>query len=98
MLLTDDGKWLHNVTSPKHHCHKRYIVETAEPIETNSIEAFKNGIVLKDEPKPTLPATLTPLESPENNVNLAEVIISEGRYHQVKRMFGHFNNKVIDLH
>ena len=105
VLLTDDGKWLHNVTSPKHHCHKRYIAQTAEPIENNSIEAFKNGIMLKDELKPTLPATLTPIESPKGSadnvddvVNLAEVIISEGRYHQVKRMFGATNNRVIALH
>mgnify|MGYP000399435987 CR=1 FL=1 len=98
VLLTDDGKWLHNVTSPKHHCHKRYIVETAEPIKSDSIEAFKSGIMLKDELKPTLPATLTALESQEGNVNLAEVIISEGRYHQVKRMFGATNNRVVSLH
>jgi len=98
VLLTDDGTWLHNVTSPKHHCRKRYIVETAEPIESDSIEAFKNGIMLKDELKPTLPATLAALESPEDNVNLAEVIISEGRYHQVKRMFGAINNRVVSLH
>jgi len=98
VLLTDDGKWLHNVTSPKHHCHKRYIVQTATTIENSNIEAFKNGIMLKDELKPTLPATLTLLESPEDSVNLAEVVISEGRYHQVKRMFGAINNRVISLH
>ncbi len=98
VLLTDDGKWLHNVTSPKHHCHKRYIVQTAEPIESASIEAFKNGIMLKDELKLTLPATLVSLESPDDNVNLAEVTISEGRYHQVKRMFGATNNRVVALH
>ena len=98
VLLTDDGKWLHNVTSPKHHCHKRYIVQTAEPIENSSIDAFRTGIMLKDELKPTLPATLTPLESPEDSVNAAEVVISEGRYHQVKRMFGATNNRVVALH
>ncbi|OUR86957.1 16S rRNA pseudouridine(516) synthase [Gammaproteobacteria bacterium 42_54_T18] len=98
VLLTDDGKWLHNVTSPKHHCHKRYIAQTAEPIENSSIDAFRTGIMLKDELKPTLPATLTPLKSPEESVNVAEIIISEGRYHQVKRMFGATNNRVIALH
>ena len=98
VLLTDDGKWLHNVTSPKHHCHKCYIVQTAEPIDNSSIEAFRTGIMLKDELKPTLPATLTCLESSEDGVNAAEVVISEGRYHQVKRMFGATNNRVVALH
>ena len=106
VLLTDDGKWLHNVTSPKHHCHKRYIVQTAEPVENDCIEAFKSGIMLKDEPKPTLPAILRTLDPPkdsakdniEDTINLAEVIISEGRYHQVKRMFGATNNRVVALH
>ena len=93
VLLTDDGKWLHNVISPKRQCSKCYLATTKAPIDPDSIKLFKHGIQLKDELKPTLPATLTILES-----NKAELILTEGRYHQVKRMFGATNNRVTELH
>ena len=93
VLLTDDGNWLHNVTSPKHHCQKRYIATTDAPIDIDSIDLFKEGIQLKDELKLTRPAILNILE-PQR----AELLITEGRYHQVKRMFGATNNRVTSLH
>ena len=93
VLLTDDGKWLHNVISPNHQCPKCYIATTKAPISLDSIEQFKVGIQLKDEPKPTRPAKLTIIEP-----HKAELIITEGRYHQVKRMFGATNNRVTGLH
>lgn len=93
VLLTDDGKWQHNVTSPRHRCEKRYLVTTVAPIAPESVAQFKAGIMLKDELKPTHPATLTILSEHEG-----EVVISEGRYHQVKRMFGATHNRVDTLH
>ncbi|OUS27103.1 16S rRNA pseudouridine(516) synthase [Gammaproteobacteria bacterium 45_16_T64] len=93
VLLTDDGKWLHNITSPKKKCNKRYLATTKAPIDPNSVALFEQGIMLKDELKPTHPAVLNILTE-----NTAELIISEGRYHQVKRMFGATNNRVIALH
>lgn len=93
VLLTDDGQWSHRITSPKHHCEKTYLVTLADPIEDFYVEKFAEGILLRGEKTPTLPATLEILD--DYNANLT---ISEGRYHQVKRMFAALGNKVVALH
>ncbi|OOR98173.1 16S rRNA pseudouridine(516) synthase [Haemophilus paracuniculus] len=93
VLLTDDGQWSHRITSPKHHCEKTYLVTLADPVEDFYAEKFAEGILLRGEREPTLPATLEILD--DYNVNLT---ISEGRYHQVKRMFAALGNKVVALH
>ncbi len=90
VLLTDDGKWSHRVTSPKHHCEKTYLVTLADPVEDFYAEKLAEGILLRGEKEPCLPAQLD-----DYNVNLT---ISEGRYHQVKRMFAALGNKVEALH
>lgn len=93
VLLTDDGQWSHRVTSPKHHCEKTYLVTLADPVESNYQAACAQGILLRGEKAPTKPAKLEILD--DYNVNLT---ISEGRYHQVKRMFAALGNKVVGLH
>ncbi|WP_386084062.1 pseudouridine synthase [Vreelandella sp. F11] len=97
LLLTDDGQWSHRVTSPRHRCAKVYIAELAEPIEGAAAEwaigQVAEGIMLDGEETPTQPATLRFL-SP----NQAELTITEGRYHQVKRMFAALGNHVNSLH
>ena len=93
VLLTDDGQWSHRVTSPKHHCEKTYLVTLADPVESNYPSACAQGILLRGEKEPTKPAKLEILD--DYNVNLT---ISEGRYHQVKRMFAALGNKVVGLH
>ncbi|HDL3866098.1 TPA: 16S rRNA pseudouridine(516) synthase RsuA [Mannheimia haemolytica] len=93
VLLTDDGKWSHRITSPKHHCEKTYLVTLAEPVEDFYAQRLAEGILLRGEKEPTLPAQLEILD--DYNVNLT---ISEGRYHQVKRMFAALGNKVEALH
>lgn len=93
VLLTDDGKWSHRITSPKHHCEKTYLVTLADPVEDFYTEKLQEGILLRGEKTPTLPAELEILD--DYNVNLT---ISEGRYHQVKRMFAALGNKVVALH
>ena len=93
VLLTDDGKWSHRITSPKHHCEKIYHVMVEQPLNTNLIEIFKQGIQLKSEKTLTEPAKLVILDDYH-----AELTISEGRYHQVKRMFAAVNNHVTKLH
>lgn len=93
VLLTDDGKWSHRITSPKHHCEKTYLVTLADPVEDFYAEKLAEGILLRGEKDPTLPAQLEILD--DYNVNLT---ISEGRYHQVKRMFAALGNKVEALH
>ncbi|HGO5814850.1 TPA: 16S rRNA pseudouridine(516) synthase RsuA [Mannheimia haemolytica] len=93
VLLTDDGKWSHRITSPKHHCEKTYLVTLADPVEDFYAQQLAEGILLRGEKEPTLPAQLEILD--DYNVNLT---ISEGRYHQVKRMFAALGNKVEALH
>lgn len=97
VLITDDGQWSHQITSPNRQCAKTYHVKLADPITSDNqsliIEQFKQGIMLKSENAPTKPAELT-------FITPTQVIlkITEGKYHQVKRMFAAIGNKVAALH
>lgn len=93
VLLTDDGKWSHRITSPKHHCEKIYVVTVERPLTADLIEIFNNGIQLKSEKSLTKSAKLNIIDDFH-----AELTISEGRYHQVKRMFAAVDNHVVALH
>lgn len=93
VLITSDGQWSHRVTSPNHVCEKVYLVETVIPIQPEYVEEFKLGLQLHDEPKLTKPAKLEILGE-----NSARLTITEGKYHQVKRMFGAMGNRVTKLH
>ena len=93
VLLTDDGQWSHRITSPKHHCEKTYLVTLADPVEAFYAQQLAEGILLRGEKEPCLPAKMEILD--DYNVNLT---ISKGRYHQVKRMFAALGNKVEALH
>lgn len=93
VLITDDGKWSHRISSPNRQCTKTYQVELAEPIDDTAIEQFTQGIQLNGESKLTRSATLE-ITGPQS----ANLTISEGKYHQVKRMFAAIGNKVVKLH
>lgn len=93
VLITDDGKWNHAITSPKRECKKTYYVTLASDIQSDTGKQFATGVKLDGELKPTLPAELEVLFS-----NEARLTISEGKYHQVKRMFAAVGNKVEELH
>ncbi len=93
VLLTDDGQWSHRITSPKHHYEKIYLVTVERPLSADLIKVFNNGIQLKSEKSLTKPAKLNILDDFH-----AELTISEGRYHQVKRMFAAVDNHVVELH
>ena len=90
MIITDDGEFAHNILAPNKHIEKGYEVTIDIPISKKMISDFKTGLVLKDEQ--CKPAILT-----VKNKYLAEVRLTEGKYHQIKRMFGVFNAKVMDL-
>jgi 16S rRNA pseudouridine516 synthase len=92
VLLTSDGKWSHRVTSPKFSCEKVYRVTLADPIDEEVVEIFEKGLMLRGEIKETLPAKLELLGEREGRLT-----ITEGKYHQVKRMFGAVGNKVVAL-
>ena len=93
VLITSDGKWAHRVTSPKHKTGKLYQVATADPIPEDAVAKFEKGLMLSNEKQRTKPAELTLTSTTQ-----AEVILTEGRYHQVKRMFAAIGNRVIALH
>ncbi len=93
VLLTNDGQWSHRVTSPRYHHDKRYRVTLEHPLEHDAIEHFSQGIQLKGEARKTRPAKLEVLSDHQ-----ALLSISEGKYHQVKRMFAAIGNRVISLH
>lgn len=93
VLLTDDGQWSHRITSPRHKLAKSYRVTTADPIEPEAVAAFAEGLKLHGELKRTRPARLEILSARE-----AVVELTEGRYHQVKRMFAALGNRVLSLH
>ncbi|WP_272992347.1 MULTISPECIES: 16S rRNA pseudouridine(516) synthase RsuA [Spongiibacter] len=93
VLLTDDGNWSHAITSPKKQCWKRYWLRTAEPIDASAVARFAKGVFLKDDKQRTQPAELEIIGPCE-----ARLRLSEGRYHQVKRMFGALGNAVVELH
>jgi 16S rRNA pseudouridine516 synthase len=92
VLITSDGKWSHRVTSPNYVCEKSYLLETILPIEESYVEEFFKGILLRDEVKPTRPAKLE-IITPTS----ARLTLTEGKYHQVKRMFGAMGNRVTKL-
>lgn len=93
LLVTDDGKWSHAITSPKKECGKRYRVELADPVDESAVKAFAEGVQLHGERNLTRPATLDILAPYE-----VLLTINEGKYHQVKRMFAAIGNKVVSLH
>ena len=107
VLITDDGRWSHNVISPKKNCQKIYRVWLRDAIHYNSandlIEHFELGIQLQGEKSLTRPAKLTLVNNKENAMKdntTKEVLltITEGKYHQVKRMFAAVGNRVVSLH
>jgi 16S rRNA pseudouridine516 synthase len=94
LLLTDDGQLLHKITSPKTHLPKSYIAELAQPLVGHEAEIFSSGtLMLEGETTPLRPAQLHVISD-----NCARVTISEGRYHQVRRMFAAVGNHVETLH
>jgi 16S rRNA pseudouridine516 synthase len=94
LLLTDDGALLHRITSPRSHLPRTYRVALAEPLRGNEAATFASGTLhLEGERTPLVPATLESLAPHE-----ARLTITEGRYHQVRRMFAAVGNHVRALH
>ncbi|CAG9000847.1 MAG: Ribosomal small subunit pseudouridine synthase A [Candidatus Celerinatantimonas neptuna] len=93
LLLTNDGQWSHQITAPGHHKWKHYLVTLAEPLSSSACKQLENGMMLRNESKPTLPAKVI-----QQQDNVIQLMIQEGRYHQVKRMMAAVKNHVIHLH
>jgi len=93
VLLSDDGAWSHRITSPRRHTPKTYRVGLALPLSEPQAQRLCRGVVLRHEPHPTRPARLERLGEREIRLTL-----TEGRYHQVKRMLAALGNRVTTLH
>jgi 16S rRNA pseudouridine516 synthase len=94
LLLTDDGALLHRLTSPKHKVPKVYEATLDRPLRGDETEIFASGtLMLNGEKTPCLPAILTIID--DTHITLE---ITEGRYHQVRRMFAAVGNHVTTLH
>ena len=93
VILTDDGPWAHNITSPKKKCFKTYIFEAFTELSEESQQKLEEGVFLAGDDKITAPAKIK-----HQSGRTYELQISEGRFHQVKRMLEAVDNKVLKLH
>ncbi len=94
LLLTDDGALNHRLTSPRSHLSKTYRVTVAHDFRGDERDTFGAGtLLLSGESSPLMPATLVLLDR-----RVADLTITEGRYHQVRRMFAALGNHVVALH
>jgi len=102
LLLTNDGQWSRQITQPNTKLSKHYTVSTANPITQEQVDGFARGIYFAFEDLTTAPAQLevinTPSDASDTTATTAQVILQEGRYHQIKRMFGYFRNPVLSIH
>jgi 16S rRNA pseudouridine516 synthase len=93
LILTDDGPLIHRMSSPRHHVPKVYEAGVKHPMEVQQLERLLGGVVLDDDPKPVKAAgaeMVTPLH--------LRLTLTEGKYHQVKRMVAAVGNRVETLH
>jgi 16S rRNA pseudouridine516 synthase len=93
LLVTNDGQWSHRISSPKKHLGKTYRVMLADPVTEELTDMLRKGILLAGEKKPTSPA-----EVEIRNDHEIDLVIYEGKYHQVKRMIQAGGNQVVALH
>lgn len=93
LLLTDDGKFIHRMSSPRHHVPKVYEVTTKHPLDDRQVNQLLEGVVLDDDPKPVRAAACEAIDS-----HRLRLTLTEGKYHQVKRMVAAVSNRVEALH
>ena len=93
LLLTDDGQLIHRLTHPKRHVHKHYLITTADEVSAIQLEKLRQPLLLNDDPHPVQAVSVTQL-----GTHQLEMVIDEGRYHQIRRMLGAVGNRVETLH
>lgn len=99
MLLSNDGKLVHDIISPKKDIYKRYLVHLTGELTLDSIEKLQQGVEILDGKNKdflTKPAKVTILDK-KVNLTCVEIEITEGKFHQVKRMFAHVGCQVVYL-
>ncbi len=93
LLMSDDGKFIHRLSSPKHHVPKVYVATCKHPVTEQQVQRLLAGVVLDDDPKPVRAAACVRLDS-----HVLQLTLTEGKYHQVKRMVAAVSNRVETLH
>ena len=93
LILTDDGNFIHTLTSPKKKLGKVYAVTVKHPVDAAQIEALMQGVVLNDAPEPVQAVACQVVSD-----HLVHLTLTEGKYHQVKRMVAAVGNRVEALH
>jgi 16S rRNA pseudouridine516 synthase len=93
LLLSDDGKFIHRLSSPRHHVPKVYEVTTKHPLDEAQLSRLLSGVVLDDSPVPVKAAAARQTEPCH-----LQLTLTEGKYHQVKRMLAAVGNRVEQLH
>ena len=93
VLATDDGHWSFDIIRPESHCKKTYRVGLSRPLSEEAAERLRCGVIFQGITDPTLPAELEFITSTD-----VRLTITEGKYHQVKRMFAVVGNRVVTLH
>lgn len=93
LFLTTDGQWSHRITSPRNECTKVYRAQLAEPLTAEARDQLQGGIMLRSETEATRPAQVEVVEE-----RCIRLMLTEGRYHQVKRMLAAVGNHVAGLH
>jgi 16S rRNA pseudouridine516 synthase len=93
VLLTNDGAWSRKISLPETKLVKTYEVTLSKPLDSEYVDVFREGVYFSYENITTQPARLEILSE-----YTARLYLTEGKYHQVKRMFGFFQNEVLALH
>ncbi len=93
LLLTDDGKFIHRMASPRHHVPKVYEVTVKHALDEGQVRRLLDGVVLDDDPKAVRAAACV-----TNGPHQLSLTLTEGKYHQVKRMLAAVGNRVEALH
>ncbi|WP_440108790.1 16S rRNA pseudouridine(516) synthase [Acidovorax sp. BL-A-41-H1] len=93
LLLSDDGQFIHRMSSPKKHVSKVYRVSAKHAVDQTQIERLLAGVVLDDDPRPVKAVACNLLDT-----NTLEMTLTDGKYHQVKRMLAAVGNRVENLH
>ena len=92
LLMSDDGPFIHKQSSPKHHVPKVYVATTQEPVTPELVAQLLGGVKLHDEPAPLAAVTCRKVDTHQ-----LEIVLEQGKYHQVKRMLAAADNHCVAL-
>jgi len=93
LLMSDDGPFIHRQSSPKYHVPKVYVATTHDPVTPELVVQLRSGVTLHDEPTPLAAVTCRLIDSHQ-----IEIVLEQGKYHQVKRMLAAAGNHCVALH